>query len=131
MSHTMVFVERQLGNKPLPKGYASEINGKDLRKQYRKLFNVTGPAIQLHYVELEGYKPIGSFEAFRNKSRNFSKTRWYYAITEKEEFLQIYSSQYSNLNVIEHKSIYDFFTFIGYNYKTKKFEDQNVAITAS
>ena len=116
-----IFVEYELGNKPLPKDYCSGIESKDLRRLYRKLFNVIHPAIQIHCVKLDGYRAITSFEAFRNKVRNFSKTRWYYAIGDKEEFSQFYAKNYVGFKEIQHNSIHEFFEFIGYNYKSKKF----------
>ena len=118
--HEFIYVEFERGNKPLPKGYAKDIPNKDLRRQYRKSYNI-GKPLRLHCVKLDGYRAIGSFEAFRNKARNFSETRWYYAKGTREEFGMFDQKAYDGFEEIQHNSIYDFFNFIGYDYKTKKF----------
>jgi hypothetical protein len=68
------------------------------------------------------YRSVGSFNAFFNsgkKGRHWTKHKLYHQMDDIS--LGWHKKCYINLETIEHKDIWEFYKYIGYDYKRKKY----------
>ena len=87
--------------------------------------------VAIHLFEADGYRDLTSYNAFFNslKRRNWSPSRLFVGKTKDEYDLDISSikASFAKLGLtvavvpeIKHESIWDFYKYIGYDFKKKK-----------
>lgn len=104
-----------------------------LNDEVKSVHVVSRPKSSIEYPKVKDeYRQSLSYDAFKNNEGkrvlrygNTPDVKFYFEYTLKEYEKE--KPYIGNVDIYEHQSIWDFYTFIGYDYKTKKYllENQN------